>query len=59
MAGHRVTLTYNLYAVPRRARLEGKIESLDVADLPLYRTVKDALDNPKFLSRGASKHIQL
>jgi hypothetical protein len=51
-AGHRVTLTYNLYAVPHRDRVEGKTESLDVTGLPLYKAVKDALDNYDFLPNG-------
>jgi hypothetical protein len=51
-AGHRVTLTYNLYAVPRRVKLEGKTEGLNIVGLPLYQAVKDALDNPGFLPNG-------
>jgi hypothetical protein len=57
--GHRVTLTYNLYAVPRRIRLEGKTEGLDVTGLPLYHAVKDALGNPNFLSTGAYPSFSL
>ncbi len=53
-AGHRVTLTYNLFAVPHRTRFEGKTEGLDVTGLPLYHAVKDALDDPKFLPQGVS-----
>ncbi len=51
-AGHRVTLTYNLYAVSRRNKLEGKTEGLDVTGLPLYHAVKDAFGNPNFLPNG-------
>jgi hypothetical protein len=51
--GHRVTLTYNLFAVPHRTSLKGKTEGLDVTGLPLYRAVKEALDEPEFLPHGA------
>ncbi len=51
--GHRITLTYNLYAVSRRIGHEGKTEGLDVTGLPLYHAVKDALGNPSFLPKGA------
>ncbi len=52
-AGHRVTLTYNLYVEPQRVRLADKVGSLDVTSLPLYHAVKDAIDNPHFLPHGA------
>jgi hypothetical protein len=54
-AGHRVTLTYNLYAVPRRITLEGKTEGLDVTALPLYHAIKDALGNRDFLLDSTSQ----
>ncbi len=51
-AGHRVTLTYNLYAVPSRVRLEGKTECLDVTTLPLYHPVKNAIEDEGFFPNG-------
>ncbi|OAA65394.1 Oxoglutarate/iron-dependent oxygenase [Niveomyces insectorum RCEF 264] len=51
-SGHRVTLTYNLYSVPQRLQVEGKVESMDVARLPLYHAVRDAVDNQLFLDKG-------
>ncbi|KAH8805189.1 hypothetical protein F5884DRAFT_798665 [Xylogone sp. PMI_703] len=50
--GHRVTLTYNLYCVLERIGVEGKIETMDVARLPLYSVVRDALANPLFMPSG-------
>lgn len=52
-AGHRVTLTYNLYSVPQRLKIKGKTESMDVVRLPLYGAVRDAVENPLFLTNGA------
>ncbi|EPE06419.1 2og-fe oxygenase family protein [Ophiostoma piceae UAMH 11346] len=51
-AGHRVTLTYNLYSVPQRLQVAGKTEIMDVARLPLYDAVSSTLQNPLFLPEG-------
>ncbi|RFU25895.1 hypothetical protein B7463_g10442, partial [Scytalidium lignicola] len=51
-AGHRVTLTYNLYAAPRRVEVEGKTESMDISRLPLYSAVREAVTNPLFMPNG-------
>ncbi|EFX02814.1 hypothetical protein CMQ_2743 [Grosmannia clavigera kw1407] len=52
-AGHRVTLTYNLYSVPQRVDVKGKTESMDVVRLPLYGALRDAIGNPLFLTTGS------
>jgi hypothetical protein len=51
-AGHRVTLTYNLYAVRGQGMLAGKNSVLDRTSLPMYQTIKGFFDNPEWLKSG-------
>lgn len=53
-SGHRITLTYNLYATRGAGHLTGHASSglLNPKQLPLYDTLKPALDTPGFFVRG-------
>jgi hypothetical protein len=52
-AGHRLTLTYNLFAARGCGTLAGYPDSaLDPTRLPLYDTLKAALNTPGFFSNG-------
>lgn len=52
-SGHRITLTYNLYAVRGNGTLAGvPSPSLDIAQLPLFRSLLDVYENPHFLPNG-------
>lgn len=51
-SGHRVTLTYNLFITRGAGHLAGAAPVLDSAQLPLYESLKGALDSPGFLRRG-------
>ena len=53
-AGHRITLTYNLYA---HEQLGGCFEgpsTIDTDSFTLYHCVKEALASPEFFPRGMS-----
>ncbi|KAF2768460.1 hypothetical protein EJ03DRAFT_343955 [Teratosphaeria nubilosa] len=53
-SGHRIALTYNLYVRCGAGNLAGNIHGdlLNHAQLPLYETLKHALDTPGFMPRG-------
>ncbi|KAK5170395.1 uncharacterized protein LTR77_004982 [Saxophila tyrrhenica] len=51
-SGHRITLTYNVYVTRGIGHLAGAAAALDSQQLPLYQSLKDAVDNPGFLRRG-------
>ncbi|KAI5360171.1 putative prolyl 4-hydroxylase alpha subunit, Fe(2+) 2OG dioxygenase domain-containing protein [Septoria linicola] len=51
-AGHRLTLTYNLYVTRGLGHLAGTASGLDATTLPLYKSLSTALENPGFLRRG-------
>lgn len=53
-SGHRLTLTYNLYAVRGMDRLTGISKSLDPTLLPLYQAVEAAMvaENRHFDGKG-------
>ena len=51
-SGHRVTLTYNLYAVRGSGHLAGSSLVLEPTQLPLYVMLLQALSTPSFLRRG-------
>lgn len=51
-AGHRVTLTYNLYVTLGSGNLAGHTTPLDPTQLPIYETLKAALETPGFLQGG-------
>jgi hypothetical protein len=57
-AGHRVTLTYNLYSVPREVGTRSLTEGMEIAKLPLYKVVQEAITNPLFMPEGEF-HIYL
>ncbi|KAM3459846.1 hypothetical protein NHJ6243_006478 [Beauveria neobassiana] len=51
-AGNRLTLTYNLFAVPGAGRLTGQYLTLDPTHLPLYRAVKRMMSLEPFSGKG-------
>lgn len=57
-AGHRVTLTYNLYAVRGHGMLTGQNPVLDCTSLHFYKEARDALANPQYIENGKQKSSQ-
>lgn len=53
-SGHRVTLTYNLYATKGLGALAGSVSGLDASKFPVYQSMKQAITDPAFLPRGPS-----
>lgn len=53
-SGHRLTLTYNLYAIRGNGLLAGHCQTLDAAQLPLYKQVVDVLKEDSFMTKGMS-----
>ena len=53
-SGHRITLTYNLYATRGQGHLAGSSPVLDPTQLPFHDTLQQALVSPGFLRRGNS-----
>lgn len=51
-AGHRLTLTYNLYLTPGTGLLSGRTTSLQKRELPLAQQLTGMLTNPDFKPRG-------
>ncbi|KAK7755004.1 hypothetical protein SLS62_003088 [Diatrype stigma] len=51
-SGHRLTLTYNLYAIRGNGLLAGHCQTLDAAQLPLYKQVVGILKNASFMTEG-------
>lgn len=51
-AGHRITLTYNLYMRRGLGEIAGHSKTLDAEKLPVYSDVKAALANSKFMPEG-------
>ncbi|KAB5566908.1 hypothetical protein GE09DRAFT_1284615 [Coniochaeta sp. 2T2.1] len=51
-AGHRVTLTYNLYYAPGVGDLAEHAPAMYVTTLPLYHKVHSALSEPEFMRDG-------
>lgn len=56
-SGHRLTLTYNLYAVRGNGLLAGYCQTLDVTQLPLYKQVVDTMKGDTFMEDGMSGQI--
>lgn len=56
-AGNRLTLTYNLFAVPGAGRLTGQYLTLDPTHLPLYRAVKRMMSLEPFSGKGALEQV--
>lgn len=59
-SGHRVTLTYNLYAVRGNGRLGGleQCEAIDYANLPLYKHMRDLSAEELFMPSGKFCQVQ-
>ena len=55
-AGHRVTLTYNLFVTRGAGHLAGATSVLDATQLPLFNSLQGALSSPGFLRRGMHLH---
>ncbi|KAK2046761.1 hypothetical protein LZ31DRAFT_493184 [Colletotrichum somersetense] len=53
-SGHRLTLTYNLYAVRGAGRLTGASPTLNPAYLPLFQALKDMLSQDLFGGQGGT-----
>ncbi|KND89203.1 hypothetical protein TOPH_06224 [Tolypocladium ophioglossoides CBS 100239] len=53
-SGHRLTLTYNLYAVRGAGSLTGVSPTLDPAHLPLFQAVKAMLGQDPFGGQGST-----
>lgn len=52
-SGHRITLTYNLYAISGTGRLTGMASpAVDPTHLPLFQTIKAILDQDPFGGQG-------
>lgn len=58
-AGHRLTLTYNLYASRGSGFLAGKKHSMDATRLPTYQPLVDLLRSRTFMAEGGSMAIGL
>ncbi|KAI3556421.1 oxidoreductase [Colletotrichum abscissum] len=50
-SGHRVTLTYNLYATAGNGELAGQMSAFSPTSLPLYSQIVDLLSSKKFQSK--------
>lgn len=57
--GHRVTLTFNLYASRGSGMLADSTLNMNANQLPLYGPLKNMLDNPGFLREGDRLGIYL
>ncbi|KAK1641521.1 oxidoreductase [Colletotrichum phormii] len=53
-SGHRLTLTYNLYAVRGAGRLTGVSPTLNPASMPLFKALKETLSQGPFGGRGGT-----
>ncbi|KAH9902339.1 hypothetical protein F4778DRAFT_737273 [Xylariomycetidae sp. FL2044] len=51
-SGHRVTLTYNLYAVRGSGLLAGHCRAMDPKQLPLYKSLGSLLTREDFMPEG-------
>ncbi|KAK5127446.1 hypothetical protein LTR85_006785 [Meristemomyces frigidus] len=51
-AGHRLTLTYNLFLAPGTGLLAGNPLSLQPLQLPLFRQLQEALADTDFMPKG-------
>lgn len=59
-AGHRITLTYNLFASRGAGKLAGGQNiSANPKTLPLYQSLQDALASPSFMRKGGKLGIYL
>jgi len=56
-AGHRVTLTYNLYCAPGVGDLAEHCAVMNVNSLPLYNRIDTALQDPDFMPFGKKKAL--
>ncbi|KAL7943483.1 hypothetical protein V8C42DRAFT_329190 [Trichoderma barbatum] len=53
-SGHRLTLTYNLYAVRGAGRLTGVSPALNPSHLPLFKAIKETLHKDPFNGQGGT-----
>ncbi|GAB7342207.1 hypothetical protein MBLNU457_g0454t1 [Dothideomycetes sp. NU457] len=51
-AGHRITLTYNLYVSKGTGLLAGAADNLNPTQFPLYQSVLSTLLFPQFMNKG-------
>ena len=52
-AGHRITLTYNLYVSKQIGGVIERFPTVDPAKYPLYDMAKALLLDPEFMEKGA------
>ncbi|KAK3628600.1 hypothetical protein LTR22_022285 [Elasticomyces elasticus] len=57
--GDSITLTYNLFLVPRADLQAGRPHGLNVSALPLAQLLKQALHGPRFMTSGGELGIYL
>ncbi|KAK5714856.1 hypothetical protein LTR17_016966 [Elasticomyces elasticus] len=58
-SGNRITLTYNLFLVPRTDLQAGRPHGLNVSALPLAQLLKQALHDARFMTSGGELGIYL
>lgn len=58
-AGHRITLTYNLYITPGTGLLTRRPTNMDPKQLPLYTIFDQLLKNPAFMPEGGTLGVFL
>ncbi|KAK3112663.1 hypothetical protein LTR53_010833 [Teratosphaeriaceae sp. CCFEE 6253] len=58
-SGHRVTLTYNLFLIPRIDLQAGTPLSLDAKNLPLADLLRSALSDARFMMKGGEIGVYL
>jgi hypothetical protein len=56
-AGHRITLTYNLYVHRGLGGIAGCSETLDAMQLPVFKEAKEALAKSDFMLEGELKSV--
>lgn len=56
-SGHRVTLTYNLYATRGNGVMAGSSPTMDPAHLPLCQFIETMLEVDKFMTQGKAARL--
>lgn len=59
ISGHRITLTYNLYAARGNGLMAGYAPALDAAHLPLCQLLGEVLSEEKFMEKGESDFLPI
>lgn len=56
-SGHRLTLTYNLFAVRGAGRLTGNFLAMDSTRLPLFHAIKKLISHDPFSGKGTIHYV--